>query len=253
MDGERTKKTVQSLIKRIKSADWKDCDKDYMARLAEERIGRLQQSGVYCVDRFVQKLAKSVGDKEQYLDILMEGRFAIILARNGFKEIYIAYCSQGPDIKAEYNRQTIYFEVTRRHAAEDEWTGEFGAAGLSPERPEDVVDKIRHKLGQLEDGKVNIVVLASDRANLGKRDVEGAAILQELCNHSRFGDLSGVLFTESGGGKATSFCLFKNDRALRQIGTRLHKKLKSLSEVDSKELQKKMDEMADALRRSFNK
>ena len=85
MEKERIiKDRLQRLIEGIKKADYKDCDKEHIARLAEERINELQERGVYCVDRFVQKLLDRIGDKEEYLDILMEGRFAIILARNNF-------------------------------------------------------------------------------------------------------------------------------------------------------------------------
>jgi len=244
---------LQKLIKRIKNADWKDCDRPYMARLAKERINELQQRGVYCVDRFVRRLLASVTGKEAYLDILMEGRFAIILARNGFKEIHIEYCSEGPDIKTEYNRQTVYFEVTRRHTDEDEWTGEYGAAGPSPDRPENVIDRIWGKLGQLKSGGTNIVVLWSDTVKLGKPDVEEAFkyIQQEICHHPKYGDLSGVLLTEGGGVDLASlkqFYLFENDRVSKPLGTRLRRKLESLRERDLKEWQKELEDLTAAVK-----
>ena len=89
---------IQRLIERIKKADYKDSDNEHMARLAKERINELQQRGVYCVDKFVQKLLDRVNDKETYLDILMEGRFAVILARNNFSNIQIEYSDKGPTV-----------------------------------------------------------------------------------------------------------------------------------------------------------
>lgn len=256
MEKERIiKDRLQRLLEGIKKADYKDCDKEHMVRLAEERINELQQRGVHCVDRFVQKLLDRVDDKDAYLDILMEGRFAIILARNGFKEIHIEYCNEGPDIKAEYNGQTIYFEVTRRHTDEDEWTGEYGAAGPSPDRPENVIDRIRGKLGQLQSGEINIVVLWSDTVKLGKPDVEEAFkyIKQEINDDpEKYKSLSGVLFTEGGGvsyTRLTPFHLFKNEKASKLLGTRLARKLECLYEKNPKQLKKEFEELAAALKR----
>ena len=110
MEKERIiKNRLQRLLEGIKKADYKDCDKEHMVRLAEERITELQKRGVYCVDRFVKILTDRVNDKEDYLDILMEGRFAVILARNNFSHIEIEYCDEGPDLKARWNRKTVYF------------------------------------------------------------------------------------------------------------------------------------------------
>ncbi len=156
---------LQRLIKGIKKADYKDCDKEHMARLAEERINELQQRGVSCVDRFVQKLLGGISDKEAYFDILMEERFAIILARNNFSDIEIEYAESGPDLKARWNRKTVYFEVTRKRPSEDDKL--FSHLGAGPywvklAESEDIIGKIQGKLPQLKPGEINIVVLWSN-------------------------------------------------------------------------------------------
>lgn len=258
MEKERIiKERLQRLIERIKKANYKDCDKEHMARLVEERINELQQRDVHCVDRFLQKLLDRVDDKDAYLDILMEGRFAIILARNGFKEIHIEYCSEGPDIKAEYNGQTIYFEVTRRHADEDEWAGQNGVGWASSDRVENIIARIREKLRQLQSGKINIVVLWSDTVALGKHEVKEAFdyIIQEDQETRAYKKLSGVLFTNGGVDSATlkQGDLFENDKASKPLGPHLAQKLKSLHERNPKQLKREFEELAAAMRRLDDK
>jgi hypothetical protein len=247
------KDKLQRLIEGIKKADYKDCDKEHMARRAEERINELQQRGVHCVDRFVQKLLDRVDDKDAYLDILMEGRFAIILARNGFKELHIEYCSEGPDIKAEYNGQTIYFEVTRRHADEDEWAGRNGVSWASSDRVENIIARIREKLRQLQSGEINIVVLWSDAVSLGEREVKEAFdyIIQEDQETRAYKALSGLLLTEGGGVDVATmkqFYLFENDKASKPIGVDLGRKLESLFERDIEEWQKEIEDLTAAVK-----
>jgi hypothetical protein len=61
--------------------------------------GSLQRD-IKGLGKFVQRLIDNTGDKEAYLDILMEGRFAKILSRNSFSDIQIEFADKGPDIKA---------------------------------------------------------------------------------------------------------------------------------------------------------
>jgi hypothetical protein len=253
---------LQRLIEGIKKANYKDCDREYMARLAEERINELQQREVNCVDKFVQKLLDRISDKEAYLDILMEGRFAIILARNNFLDIEIEYAEKGPDLKARWNRKTAYFEVTRRHSEVDEW-GEWaqreGASFVLPDKVENTIGRIRGKLSQLQDNEINIIVIWSDTIRLLPPVIKEAFeyIKQEITNEpKKYKNLSGVLFTEGGGVEGTTlkqFWLFENDKTSKPLGLRLAKKLDSLHERDLKQLQREMDELAAALRRLRSK
>jgi hypothetical protein len=90
---------------------------------------------------------------QEYLDILMEGRFAIVLARNNFSDIEIEYCDKGPDVKARWNRKTVYFEVTRKRPSEDDerfsHTGS-GAYWVKSAESKDIISKIQGKLCQLK-------------------------------------------------------------------------------------------------------
>jgi len=256
--GRIIKGRLQRLIEGIKKANYEDCDKEYIARRVEERINELQQRGVNYVDRFVQKLLDRIGDKEAYFDILMEGRFAIILARNNFLDIEIEYTQKGPDLKARWNGKTVYFEVTRRHAAEDEWAVE-GASFVSSDKTENVISKIRAKHRQLQSGEVNIVVIWSDTVRLGYLELEEAFqyIQLEIQQEPElYKDLSGILFTEGGGvspTRLTPFQLFKNYKASNPLGTRLARKLESLYERNPKQLQGEFEELTAALERIKSK
>jgi hypothetical protein len=258
MDKEQQiiKARLQRLTERIKKANWPNCDAEYMSQLAEERVNELQQSGVNCVDRFVQKLLNTNG-KEEYLDILMEGRFAIILARNKFSDIEIEYCHQGPDLKTRWNRKTVYFEVTRKRPSEDdEWASLRGDGVYSVKRAkcEDVIGKIQSKLRQLKGSETNIIVLWSNTPGWSN-SILGEAhqyIKQEICHdRNRYTNLSAILFTTGGVDGATlkQFYLFENDKASKLLGSRFTKKLNSLHEQDLKQLQRDQKELEAAFKR----
>jgi len=256
------KERLRKLIEGIKKADYKDCDKEYMARLAEERINELQTRGVYDIDKFVRILTDRVNDKEDYLDILMEGRFAVILARNNFSHIHIEYAEKGPDLKARWNRKTVYFEVTRRHSEVDEWgewAQEQGAFFVLPDKVDNTISRIRGKLSQLQSNEINIVVIWSDTIRLLPPSIKEAFeyIKQEITNEpKKYKNLSGVLFTEGGGVEGTTlkqFWLFENDKTLKPLGPRLAKKLDSLHERDLKQLQQEIRDLTAALERIKSK
>lgn len=255
------KDRLQRLTEGIKKASWTNCDVEYMASVAEERINELQQSGVNCVDKFVQKLQKlldRIGEKEKYLDILMEGRFAIILARNNFSDIEIEYCNEGPDLKARWNRKTVYFEVTRKHPSEDDKRFSHPGAGpywVKPAESEDIIGKIQGKLPQLKPGEMNIVVLWSDTPAWTENVLVETHkyIKQEICDDAnRYKDLSAILFTRGGSVDQSTlkqFYLFENDKASKPLGPRLTKKLEFLHERDLKQLQREKKELEAVFKR----
>jgi hypothetical protein len=256
------KERLQGLIEGIKKAGWRDCDKEHMARLAEERINELQKRGVYCVDRFVSKLLGSIGGKEAYLDILMEGRFAIILARSGFSNIHIEYCDKGMDIKANWNRKTIYFDVTRKRPSEDDKRFSHPGAGaywVKLAESEDIIGKIQGKLPQLKPSEINIVVLWGDTP-AWSQVVLGEAhkyIKQEICDDpNRYKDLSAILFTPGGFVNSVTlkqFYLFENDKASKPLRPRLANKLESLHEKNPKQLKREFEELAASFKQLVDK
>ena len=246
---------LQKLITRMGELDYNS----YMIGLVTERVKELQQRGVVGIDKFVQKLTDRVNDKDAYLDILMEGRFAIILARNNFSKIQVEYAGSGPDLKAIWNRKTVYFEVTRRHSAIDEWA-EVREGSLPPlDEPENIISRIQQKLGQLKIGKVNVLVFWSDTTAVVSLNMKEAFeyIKKEIKqNPGTYQDLSGVLFTEGGGVSASTlkqFRIFENNRASKPLGMRLVKKLESLHEEDPKKWEREFEELANALRKQRGK
>jgi len=231
----------------------------HMIGLAKERVNELQQRGVLGVGEFLQKLTDRVNDKDAYLDILMEGRFAIILARNNFSEVKVEYYDEGPDVEANWNRNTVYFEITRRHSEFDEWADLPEDNSWPFDKPEDIISRIQRKLRQLKTNELNVIVFWSDTLAVLSRGMEEAFeyILQEINqNPGMYQELSGILFTESGGVFSSTlrqFYLFKNDRASKPLGTRLANKLESLNEKDPKKWQKEFEDLAKAVRRLLNK
>jgi hypothetical protein len=246
---------LQKLIMRMEELDYNS----YMIGLAKERVNELQQRGVLGIDKFVQKLKDRVNDKEAYLDILMEGRFAIILARNNFSKIQIEYADSGPDLEAIWNRKTVYFEVTRRRSAIDEWAEVREAPLPPPDEPENIINKIQQKLKQLRIGKVNVIVFWSDTMAVVSLNMKEAFeyIKQEISqNPGTYEDLSGVLFTEGGGvsaGTLKQFRIFENNKASKPLGMRLTKKLESLHEEDPKKWEREFEALADALKKQVGK
>lgn len=245
------KEKLQKLTERMKEVGFNN----YMVRRAKERIDELRQRGVYSVDKFIQKLLDRVNNKEDYLDILIEGRFAIILARNRFSEIHIEYCEAGPDLKANWNKCKVYFEVTRKRPNEDEWAEQSEATFTLPIKVENTIRKIREKIPQLQSGEPNIVVIWSDTVSLSKPELEEAFeyLKREIADApEKYKDLSGVLLTEGGGvdiATLKQFYLFKNDNTSKPLGYRLTKKLESLHEQNFKKLQKEWEAIAAAIER----
>lgn len=226
---------------------------EFKIERVKKLVDELQQHGVQGIDTFVRKLTERVINKQEYFDILMEGRFALILARNGFSQIQIEYSGEGPDLKAHYNRRTVYFEVTRRHSEVDEWAEQPDGAFPSRDDPAKTIGRIQGKMRQLRGGEVNILVFWSDTVAVLESDMEEAFkyICQEInCNPGVYGKLSGVLFTTGGVNTANlkQFYLFTNDKASEPLPIRLARKLESLCEGNRARLQRKFDALAIAIR-----
>jgi hypothetical protein len=107
--------------------------KSFMVERVVKRVKELHYRNVSGIDNFLVKLGQTIVELkdesdhagfQKYLDILFEGRFAIILARNGFQEIEMIRednRSRRPDIKAQFQECIVYFEVTRVNPQVDEW------------------------------------------------------------------------------------------------------------------------------------
>jgi len=185
----------------------------------------------------------------------MEGRFAATLAHNNFSGIEVEYCSNGPDIKATWNRNTVYFEVTRKRSLEDEWADErepfIRSAVASQDSIKNIISKIEAKLKQLKNAEINIVVLCSSTIAVDEHDIREAFKLIEK-TPKEYKKLSGILFTNDYGVDTATlkqFYLFKNDKASKPLGLRLTKKLESLLEQNRKKLQRENEELAAAFKK----
>jgi len=208
---------------------------ELIKRRTEEIVNELKREDVCGTDKFVRKLDRTVNTQD-YLDILVEGRFAAVLARNGFLQIQMEPFNKGPDIKASYNGYTIYFEVTRRRpmAADRELGKTKGSWVVSPDRTDNVIGKITEKLGQLQRGELNIIVIWSNTVRLGVPEVQEAfKYIQGEINQNteKYEELSSVLLIQDEKVDLTmpkESYLFPNDRALNQLPICLAKKLKSL-------------------------
>ena len=241
----------ENLIKHMKALNYKD----HWIKNTIEWINELQQGGVYCVDRFLQKLLKTK-DKITCSDIITQGRFTTILAKNGFKEIHIEYCKKGPDMKAYYNRSEVYFEVTRKRSKVDEWGEPPENIELPSAKSEDIISKIQGKIGQLIYGKTNILVFWSDTLAVGTPEMKEAVeyMRQETDqNAGVYKKLSGILFFNGGGYSVPTMkqCdLFKNERALKPIGSRLARRLDCLNEKSPKQLKRERERWTVILKRN---
>jgi hypothetical protein len=226
---------------------------EFQIERVKKLVDELQQRRVQGTDRFVRRLMERVADKQGYFDILMEGRFALVLARNRFSHIQIEYSGEGPDLKASYYRRPVYFEVTRRHSKVDEWAEQSQDDLPPPDDPENIIGRIQNKMSQLRTGEVNVLVFWSDTVAVLKREMQEAFeyIVQEVsCNPGVYGKLSGVLFTTGGVDSADlkQFYLFVNDKASKPLPSRLTRKLESLCEENRKRLQRRFDRLAIAMR-----
>jgi hypothetical protein len=248
-------KSIQSLVQNMENAGYSS----YMITRARDRLGELRSRGVNGLDKFIRKLSTRAADKESYLDILMEGRFAVILARNNFSDITLEDSQKGPDIKAYYGGQTKFFEVTRRRPSGDEWADRDDDICADQDSIQNVLGKIQSKLGQLKDNEINIVVLWSDTINLMSHRLDEAMkyITQESENDPEmYKNLSAVLFTEGGGINMSTlqqFYLFRNHAASKPVLDTLATKIESLNEEEPEKLRREFDELNKAMNRITNR
>ena len=229
---------------------------DFKITSLEDLVKELSQNGVRGIDKFLKILSQRLSnDEEEYFDILREGRFTQILVRNGFKQVAIEHSQKGPDVKATYNRRTVYFEITRKRENEEDRAihqSKEGVGWISPYRLENILSTIQDELRQLEDGELNIVVIWGDTITLSRHLIEKAIdyIQQEIkVDPNRYSKLSGVLFTigryyDTKTNRIKQFNLFKNDKAQKQLPSRLANKLERMTDEDNKNLLRDHEDLA---------
>jgi len=224
----------------------------------KELIVELHGSCVKGISKFIQKLSQRIVDKQDYMDIFVEGQFAVTLAKNGFSEIRLECSATGPDMEAVYSHQTICFEVTRRRYEEDEWAETFEPDRVKPDSSQRIVSKIQDKLGQLREGQTNIVLYWSSTAKVMAGEIAGAFSDIQCgidADPALYRKVSGILFTENEGYDISSlkqYYLFRNNSASAPLGIRLANKLESLHS-DLKEMRKKRRDIEAACKRLYGK
>ena len=246
---------LKGLCEKMRQACYEEPKINWVTALVNE----LQQRGVQGLDTFMRKLLERLDNENEYRDILKEGRFARVLARNGFKQIEIEYARQGPDVKAHYNRRTVYFEITRKRENEEDETihqSKDGVGWISPYRLENILSTIQGKLQQLKDKELNIVVLWSDTVSLGDREFDEAVqeIQQEIDSASQtYRKVSGILFTTGGVSYSyetpKQFHLFSNDKADAKLPNHLANRLQSMTEEDPRKLLREYEGLVAAMKR----
>lgn len=241
---------MDELIRAMTAAGYQS----FMIQRAKKLVAELERRDVYGTDKFVRKLLGRIDNRQEYLDILVEGRFAVVLARNGFSQIYIERSRSGPDLRANYNRQTVYFEVTRRRPNEEDSWWESAASFVATDSAQAIISKIQSKLGQFLSGAINIVVYWSSTVRVNRPELQDAFsyIQNEIdADTQRYQKLSGVLFTEDGGVDQSTlkqFYLFKNCEASKPIGVGLAKKLESLHSEKLKNLERQRNELFESIK-----
>ncbi len=233
--------------------------KEIMISRLNHRIKKLNENKVVGIEPFLYKLLDRVSDKQEYLDILMEGRFALILTRNGFSQIHIEFSNQGPDIEAKYKGSTVYFEITRKRPDEqdEEWENPE-AAFVESASVGNVMRKIYSKMHQLINNEINIVVIWSDSIGFGEPEVKAAfEYVRSSINSdpNKYICLSGVLLTEGGGvdiATMQQFYLYKNNSARVLIPKKLALILEQLSERDSRKMRKEITDLEKSLKKLKN-
>ena len=225
-----------------------------------EVIEDIVKYNIQGIDPFLRRLLRAVVVKEEWVDIRREGRFAVVLAKNGFSPVYLEISLSGPDIKAVYDGVAIYFEITRRRAATDEWKTEQPDAlnNIEPDSAENTTSRIFGKVRQLQPDEANIVVLWSDTIGLNHLEMQEAFqyIQQEIENTpDGYRILSAVLFTTGGVNTSTlkQFYLYQNVNAAKPLPAAIIQKLETMTERDLAELQKEHDELAKSIWRQIAK
>lgn len=208
---------------------------DFKIRRAVRLVCDLDSRGVQGIDRFIKKLTDAVRDYQDFLDITKEGRFAIVLACNGFAYVHMepVHSGPGPDIEAKCGNDIVYFEVTRRRPIGDEWD-ETRPALPESDTVEAIMSKIDSKLPQLVLGQINVIVLWSSTVRLMPEQLHDAmtAIGNDV---ARYRWLSAVVETDDEGINIPSwkqYYLFENKSCTRPLTTSLVEKLASLRTED---------------------
>jgi hypothetical protein len=249
-------KLFNQLVSKMTLPDYNNVNLERLNEVVKDIVNY----NIHGLKPFLRRLLRAVSIKEEWVDIRREGRFAAVLAKNGFSSVYLEPSENGPDIKAVYNGNTVYFEVTRRREAMDEWKlAKPGVVDtIEPDKTENTISRILQKHKQLQPGEINIVVLWSDTIGLDHLEMEEAFhyIQKEVDNSpDLFKKLSAVLFTTGGVSYHPSpkqFHLYININAQRKLTDAIIQKLETMTERDLAELITEHEALAASFKKLVN-
>jgi hypothetical protein len=173
-------------------------NQELIKKCSGEVVEELKAASVKGVGRFLSRL-KSAPDDEEKLDILAQGRFALILAHNGFDSVDLEPSDERPDIVLSYEANDVFFEIRRRRPRETDFklAETKGPLWGKQERDENVISLIKDKMPQLVPGEINIVVIWSNTVELGYPHIQEAfkSISKEI-DAGTLKKLSGLIFVD---------------------------------------------------------
>lgn len=209
-------------------------DRRLTERRQKELAEELRKGNAVGVDNWTRKLSHAqLADQEDYLDLLAEGRFAVMLLRKGFVGIDMEPSDKGPDLKAELDKFTVFFEIKRRRPRKEDRQLLTSSGPFSPERPESINGIISDKLGQLCDDEPNVLVIWSDTFVLGIPEIEEAfKYIKQENSPGKYRNLSAMALVEDSRVDLDipDTCeLVPNDKAARPLPPSVIQKLQSTS------------------------
>jgi hypothetical protein len=211
-------------------------------------LDELKRRGVNNLDTFEAKLASYIPQREQFWDIQLEGKTALIFALNTFRATFYPGGLKGADLEVLWQDYRLFVEVSRFREDYDtkaklEKGEEIGGQELLVPygRGEKDVEAFHNKIiveaAQLPRDGIGLVILRSDNCRIEDFEYEQAAeyLEEQVLQNETLKRLSGVLF-DSGVvlfSNGNRFYLWRNPQAERCIDNKLCKKLVTLEDSAS--------------------
>lgn len=199
----------------------------------------LDQGNIKNLDGFYNILMERLENKEQYLDIWIEGKTALTLAFNNFNVTYNPL-GNGPDLLAEDFGHQLYVEVkryredwlTRRKL--EEATEKGTKYGRGQRDVEKLIGDVLKKTSQLPRGEIDIVFIRSDNITIEEVDFKLAMhdFDEMVRSNPVYRRISGILFDSGWVNIRTGqrFYLHLNPQAEKPLSLVLAERLRNLEE-----------------------
>lgn len=192
-------------------------------------IDTLSQYNSKNLDKYINKLILYLPQKEQFVDIIIEGEMAIWFSQKKFEITFYPSGEKGVDLQIFWQPYQVFVEVS--HFREDDVTNEKLKKGEFINGQEVLVryggrndletlySKIIRELEHLPNDEIGIIALKSDNVRI--EDIEFESVIDCLNIEAKENDtlknLSGVLFDRSWFSRGTRFYFWRNTRASMPI------------------------------------